>query len=276
MSETTMVCASIITFNCDIVRLQQNIEGIYKQVDKVIIIDNGSQNIGDIGKLIRGFPNLQLICNPQNEGIARALNQAVLVAKECGYQWILTLDQDSVCYDNLIVRYLSYTKFDRIGMIICDVVDRNYKLKEKRYQNEYDEVDKCITSGCFMNIEACIASGMFDEKLFVDSVDYDMCYSMIECGYRIINVHFVGLLHEVGKSEKHSLFGYEFAVNNHPAERKYYISRNSTYLIKKHRLNMIKEYFVIYRRIFTVLFFEKDKWNKINSILRGIKEGRKM
>ena len=103
-----------------------------------------------------------------------------------------------------------------------------------------------------------------------------MCYSMQEHGYKILNIHFIGLLHEVGKSEKHSIFGFEFAVNNHSALRKYYISRNSTFLIYKHHLNKIVEYFYIYRRLLTVIVFEKDKYNKCKSILLGIHDGKKM
>ena len=34
-------------------------------------------------------------------------------------------------------------------------------------------------------------------------------------GYRIVNAHFTGLLHEVGKSKKYHILGFEFAVNNH-------------------------------------------------------------
>lgn len=137
-------------------------------------------------------------------------------------------------------------------------------------------MQKCITSGTLTNVRACREAGGFDDELFIDSVDYDMCYSLQEHGYRVLKIGFIGLLHEVGKSTTVSILGVKYAVNNHNALRKYYISRNSVYLIKKHHLNPFVEYFYVYRRIFTVLFFEANKREKIAAILKGIRDGRKM
>ncbi len=270
------ICAGIVTFNPDIDRLWQNLTAIDKQVKEVVIVDNGSRNVSQIEKIVRPNVKIILLKNNQNEGIAKALNRMILWAESRKYQWVLTLDQDSVCHDNLIEQYLPYTSDRKIGMLTCDIVDRNCHFKEKKKKNKFEYVKKCITSGCLTNVAACIDSGMFDEKLFIDSVDYDMCYSMREHGYQIGKVHFQGLLHEVGHSKGYSILGFEFAVTNHSAQRKYYISRNSTYLIKKHRLNKVKEYFIIYRRIATVLIFEQDKWNKCKAIVRGIRDGWRM
>lgn len=271
-----VICAGIVTYNPDLPRLKENIDAIYEQVSKVIIVDNGSKNVQHIRTMLNKYTNCELFCNDINYGIAQALNRAVNIADEHGADWILTLDQDSICYSELIRRYSQYINLDRAGMLICDIVDRNYSFHDKKNLPEYEIVKKCITSGCLMNIEACKKSGMFDEKLFIDSVDYDMCYTMQEHGYLIYNIHFKGLLHEVGRSVGYNILGFEFAVTNHSPLRKYYISRNSTYLIKKHHLNPIIEYFVIYRRIFTVLIFENNKWEKITSIVRGIHDGRRM
>lgn len=255
------VCAGIITYHPDIVRLRENVNAVIDQVQEIFIVDNGSENLKEIEALIEDYDSIHFIKNRQNEGIAKALNQVIAEAEKGGYCRVITLDQDSVCYEALVENYLKYIEED-IGILICDIEDRNYSLKSKRTRStksvpECEDVEKCITSGAFTSVQACIDAGGFDEKLFIDSVDYDMCYSMREHGYRIVNVHFTGLLHEVGKSVKYNFLGFEFVVNHHSAERKYYISRNSTYLIKKHHLNPVLEYALIYRRIFTVLFFEK-------------------
>ena len=46
------VYAGIVTYNPKIERLIENINSIYPQVDKVIVYDNGSENIEDI-KLLK-------------------------------------------------------------------------------------------------------------------------------------------------------------------------------------------------------------------------------
>ena len=295
------VCAGIVTYEPDIGRLRENIDAVIGQVREIYVVDNGSKNRKEIEGLLKDYDGISLIRNKRNEGIAKALNQIIGEADRRGYRRVITLDQDSVCCEGLIEKYLKYEE-DDIGILICDIEDRNYKLRKKRTGThsaktalaktgtlpaktetgsanndlEWEEVEKCITSGAFTSVKACIEAGGFDEKLFIDSVDYDMCYSMREHGYRIVNIHFTGLLHEVGKSVKYNILGYEFAVNHHSAERKYYISRNSTYLIKKHHLAPLPEYTLIFRRIFTVLFFERDKRSKIKAIMTGVRDGWKM
>lgn len=259
----------------DIQRLRENLDAVFGQVDIVFVVDNGSNNAESIRNLATQYANVRWIGNTENGGIAQALNQLIHEAEKGNYGWILTLDQDSVCDRELVKHYIKYVMPD-IGMLTCDIIDRNYKLKQKSPSAVPEEVKKCITSGCLTNVKAVLRSGGFDERLFIDMVDYDMCYTLREHGYRIVNVHYKGLLHEVGKSKKYNVLGFEFAVNNHSAERKYTISRNSVYLIKKHRLNPIKEYTLVFRRIFTVLFFEEKKLRKIAAIVRGVSDGWKM
>lgn len=269
------ICAGIVTYLPDIQRLWENIDAVSGQVDRVFVVDNGSQNVDDIRNLTEQYLNVELIRNVRNEGIAHALNQIIAKAERDHYGWALTLDQDSVCHKELVRNYLRYID-GSMGMLICDIVDRNYEMKRKIPTDFLEDVEKCITSGCLTNVKAVIHAGGFDEKLFIDMVDYDMCHSLRKLGYRIVNMHFEGLLHEVGKSKKYHISGFAFVVNNHSAQRKYTITRNSVYLIKKHGLNPILEYAVVFRRIFTVLFFEDKKADKIRAILKGVWDGWKM
>lgn len=89
--------AGIVLYNPDLGRLKENIESICKQVDKVILIDNGSDNIREIEDLIKEYLNCILLKNGENMGIAYALNQILKYAYENDVKWFLTLDQDSVC-----------------------------------------------------------------------------------------------------------------------------------------------------------------------------------
>lgn len=62
--------AGIVLYNPDLGRLKENIESICKQVDKVILIDNGSDNIREIEDLIKEYLNCILLKNGENMGIA--------------------------------------------------------------------------------------------------------------------------------------------------------------------------------------------------------------
>ena len=72
--------AGIVLYNPDLGRLKENIESICKQVDKVILIDNGSDNIREIEDLIKKYLNCILLKNGENMGIAYALNQILKYA----------------------------------------------------------------------------------------------------------------------------------------------------------------------------------------------------
>lgn len=90
------IYAGIVSYNPDLLRLKENISSIQQQVP-VIVFDNGSRNIIAIQKLISDFSEVQLIRSKKNIGIAAALNQLMQWGYENKFDWMLSLDQDSVC-----------------------------------------------------------------------------------------------------------------------------------------------------------------------------------
>ena len=278
-----MNAGGIVLYNPSKKRLKENIDAVLGQVDFLVLADNGSKNHDEIRTLLGEYENIVLIENSQNRGIAAALNQIVLCAKQKGADWVLMLDQDSVCQPGLVEHYERYKETDRVGMMTCKIIDRNInrsfevgKREEENY--EIQDVQRCITSGSFMKIEACIQSGMFDEPMFINYVDYDMCFSMRESGYRIIKCNFDGLLHELGNTVVKKVLGVEFIVTNHGPLRRYYFSRNIIYCLRKHKGTMPKWKFLYknYIRILIALLYEDQKWEKLKSAVRGIKDGYRM
>ena len=86
------ILTGIVTYNPDIGRLKQNLETITDQTDELLIIDNASENFSQIKTLAAGkFIELE-----KNHGIAYALRRLMDFANKNGYDWVLTLDQDSV------------------------------------------------------------------------------------------------------------------------------------------------------------------------------------
>ncbi len=274
INDNNTICASIITYNPEITGLKKNIDAIRNQVKELIVIDNNSDNVSDIEEICKSY-NTILIKNDYNAGIAKALNQAVDWADQNGYTWVLTLDQDSVCSSRIVQIYKKFIDLPKIGIITCRIKDVNSGSVSEKKGRSACYIDKCITSGSLTKISAVKEVGGFDESFFIDMVDDDICYSLTEKGYRILRVNYIGLYHEIGKSQMYSLGPIKFEVTNHNPKRKYTITRNSIYMLKKHHLNPIAVYFIVFRRIFTVLLFEQDKKGKIKSIMKGIIDGRK-
>lgn len=272
-----MVLAGITLYNPEIDRLEENINAIINQVDKLICIDNGSKNIAETEAFIKNrFPEVTIKKNVENIGVAAALNQMFQYAEQKGFEWVLTLDQDSVCPENLMEEYKKYWNLEGVGILSPRTVDRNFKKQEKA-DIPYEEIDKCITSASLTSVETWEKVGGFWEYLFIDYVDHDFCAKCIEHGIKIIRVNSIVLLHELGKGQHRRLFGRQLTVLNHSPMRKYYIVRNRLIYIKKHREVIDykaerKKYIYFYIK---TLLFEDQKWEKLKEMLRGRRDGKK-
>lgn len=273
MSKNNFLCG-IVTYNPNIDRLCENIYAISKQISNIIIYDNGSDNINEIEKITKDM-KYRLIKNDVNNGIASALKYIMDVAIRENNDWVLLLDQDSVVQSGLIAHYTSFICNKNVGMMTCNIIDRNFNEHDKQIDDSnYNYIEKCITSGSFTRVEAYKKTSGYDKYLFIDKVDFDICYSIQKEGYQIIQVNYNGLLHEIGHGRNVNFFGNR-VIYNHPAWRVYYMARNSIYLAKKYSdlnlsLNLIKSEI---GRIILIIFFEENKHEKILAFLRGIRDG---
>ena len=267
-----MILAGIVLYNPDKKRLKQNIKSISTQVDKLILIDNNSDNIEEIEEMImKNYCKINIIKNAKNKGVAYALNQILNYADTNNYEWFLTLDQDSIVKKGLISRYKKYIKEENIAMITCEIEDRNFK-KEIKDNYEKKEIDKCITSGALNK-----KIGGYDNKMFIDSVDFDICATIKEKKYKIIRVNYDGLLHEVGHANVRRFLWKKVIIYNHMPFRTYYIIRNAIYFNKKHKksINVLSQYFNILKRGLYILIYQKQKKENLKMIVKGIKDRNK-
>ena len=275
----TKVIAGIVTFNPNIERLKENVNAISPQVEKIIVVDNGSENI----KLINQLKSDKIIifANKRNLGIAEALNQVMEYAYQNAYNWVITLDQDSITPDNFIND--SSTQFDtpNVAQIVPIIYDENvkvyYDLGTKVDNAHFQEVNKSITSASITNVTIWKKIGKFDSDLFIDYVDYDYCMKIKLHGYKILRNNKKVLFHELGSSEMRRFLFFKIRVSNHSSFRKYYIARNIVIFIKKYKYNSrpFTELLRLLKVVLLTIFFEKGKLIKLKSIFKGILDGMK-
>ena len=266
--------AGIVLYNPEKERLKENLDAVCGQVEKVYCYNNGLQKADEINVLLSAYKNLRVIGTGKNVGIAAALNELVKEAAKDDVEWILTLDQDSVVCDGMVTA-LASLKNEKDAAIICPVIEDVRRKNEAPAvaKNTTDDVDFCITSGSFMNVEETLEIGGFDEWLFIGLVDNEICYRFKLNGYRIIRNNAVILNHELGnltpsKFEKVYLkvgdvlhnetikkLSYKRKVS---PMRLYYATRNMLYLKKRY-----------------INYMDTSIWNKmviknsLSSIIRG-------
>lgn len=269
------IYAGIVLYNPDIIRLEENICNICMQVNKLILIDNSSKNIDEINKLLTKFTDIVLVKNKENKGIAYALNQIGKISNDENADWFLTIDQDSICDKKLISEYVKFVNVKGVGQITCNIVDRSFGNEGKYIETKYEEIEYCITSGTLVNVEAYNICGGFDERLFIDKVDWDFSLSLKENGYKTIKIAFNGLIHEIGEKAKIITIGtHTHTIFNHSSIRRYYIARNAIYCAKKHKdISLLRILTATMFDIIIVFLFEKDKCIKLKKSLQGLFEG---
>ncbi|MBO6243805.1 MAG: glycosyltransferase [Clostridia bacterium] len=270
------VLAGIVTFNPDIGRLGECLRAVSKQIDAIYIFDNGSDNIEQIENLLgHSFNRIDLHKNTVTAVIATALSCIMDYAHEKNYEWVLTMDQDSVLQPGVISAYLDGAKiYNDAGMFTCLIKDRNFVDEKYEKQKEsYQKVQYCITSAAFTNVAAYKKTKGYDKEFFIDCVDFDICYSLIECGYQIYRVNHIGLLHEVGKGENRRFLWKKIVVYHEKPFRIFYLARNMKRMYKKHpQYNL----FILLKKelslLIKIILYEDEKMKKIKYFLNGIKE----
>jgi len=272
------VIAGIVTYNPDILRLKENITAISKQVVTLVIVDNYSDNIKSIETLISKFDNIEIIKLQENRGIAYALNVIGNYAMRVHAKFYLTLDQDSVVTDNLIEEYLKYSNILKdFGLISSYHIDFNDRQNIKK-DLQLSKIEFPITSGSFMRTDLFEKGIRFNDKLFIDKVDYDMDLQLRINGYQLYRIPYIGFYHQLGDISYKSLFGKKIMLTNHSANRYYYNYRNTLVLAKKYGIlnKNIINFFVGDTLLFwKILFFEKQKKTKLLAIINGIFDGFK-
>lgn len=269
------IAAGIVLYNPNINRLKENISSVIVQCQKIYLVDNGSRNVDAVKELLKIFnqEKIHLYCNLGNEGIAKALNQLCGMAMDEGFEWILTMDQDSVSSANMIEDYCRYTNWESAGMFCPIIYDRNKGGKVKQKEEDILEIDECITSGSMLRLDAWGKIGGFDESMFIDGVDFDLCHRLTKAGYKIYCVTSVILLHELGKIEIRNFLVWKVIVKNHSSFRKYYIARNTVYLAKKEHTSLTKALLQNVKLTLICLGYEDKKFEKVKRIFRGTYDG---
>jgi rhamnosyltransferase len=278
------ICAVVVTCNPggSLFRLLNSIES---QVDHVIIVDNDSpaETISEINEYSH-FRSIGLIRNGANEGIARALNQGMEAADDCGYKWVLTFDQDTIPFSNMtgIIRdvYDSYPDKGRIGAIGVNFSTGNGIYHTARKGHKYTVRDYLITSGCLISIAACRSAGRFREDFFIDNVDIDFSLRLRKAGWINLISAEQGMSHTVGDPVCRKLFGFKITSSGHNSMRRYYMSRNHVIMTRNYLSSF--PYFIARLNFFylmSVLGFliaESDRRSKLKSSIRGLCDGLKM
>lgn len=238
-----MKCAAVIvSYNPNIELLKKNVDAVYWQVSKVIIYDNASNNVDDIESCFSSYEKMEIVRSKENNGISKAINDSIKSLDDT-FDWILTLDQDSIVPKNIISEYSKFVDFPDVKMISPRVqLAVGREIQAPTTSKPFEYIKRCITSACFLNKEALYSIGGLDEQMFIDWVDHDLCKHFDIVGYKMLQCNNVVLYHNLGSDKPillsiilHKLFKNKIIYQTYSPFRLYYMIRNSLYYMRKYK-----------------------------------------
>jgi rhamnosyltransferase len=250
-----------------------NIKSYIDGLEHLYIIDNSSETDLSIINGLSAISKCVYIKNQTNKGIANALNQGAKLAIANGADWLLTMDQDSKFEPGDILRLIEFAiqQDDEFIGIVSPFHQTNVSVKPATHD---DVVLTTMTSGNLISLFAYRQINGFDERYFIDAVDWDYCLRLNMHNFKVLRLNTVHLSHGLGNATKHqSPAGYQITALNYNEIRRYYITRNKLMFIFKywrHYPNFCYNVFLsMFRDLRHVLLYEKHKMIKLRFMLKG-------
>lgn len=279
-----VICAVLVSFHPD-PDLPARVNRILHEVGALVIVDNGSgeaalRMLADVSSDSR----VSLELNAENLGVARALNIGIRRARRLGYEWVLLFDQDSVVdpgmVDELISAHASFPEPARLAVLgagFRDVHKPGAELSDS-LETPWEEVESVITSGSLLSLATMDRIGPFREEFFIDYVDSEYCLRARARGYRVAKTRKSLMAHAIGASTRHAILGIGKWTSNHSADRRYFMARNDTVMLKEYgRFRWGTWAFKSFeRRVRTckrIVLYEDRKLSKIGAVARGWWDG---
>lgn len=273
-----------------------NLEIIKKQLKKIYLIDNGCSNefMLKLKEIIKGQKNnIHYTRLGSNVGLAKAQNIGIKEALKDGCEFILLLDDDSTPDQNMIGRLAAHARENKnVGIVAPDIVHssggkQKYWVKgrwgfwERRgfreRENVLSEVNTVIASGSLISVNVIKKIGLMREDYFIDYIDIEYCLRVRSVHFGIHVLKNAKLLHKLGDRTTYKPLGFEISPTNHSSLRKYYMTRNRILTWKLYAMKIPSWFLIdILNFLFDTtrtLFLEKEKYQKMKSICKGIKEG---
>jgi rhamnosyltransferase len=292
MSEALHPPAVTVTFEPD-PAWPERLRAILTACPRCIVVDNSLTPAARVfvEDTVRSNPGAELIANPDNPGIGRALNQAFAALHSSGHPWALTFDQDSVPPPDLATQLLATARSSPVPVAVVGANWRDaarpdrparhpvatpaFALSFRRVPAVADlhDVLCVITSGSLFSLNAWQRLKGFDESLFLDLVDTDFCLRARRAGWRVAVSANANLTHRRGAKKSVRFLGRVFHPAFTPPFRLHCLSLNRIRLFTRHGAR--EPAWVAYELAYAlklsadILLLEDEKRPKIASCVQG-------
>lgn len=204
---------------------------------EIILIDNNSKD-GTVEMIKAKFPNISLIENNENKGVAPARNQGLKIARG---KFILILDADMELVDNTVKKLFDFMEENKdCGLVGAKLTEPDGTLQYtcKRYptfsalffrrldkfsffknskqlkehimadwaHDEVRDVDYVIGACQFFRKEVMDKIGYYDDTIFYGPEDLDYCMRIWRAGWKVYYYPHTRIIHHEQRITKKNFF----------------------------------------------------------------------
>lgn len=292
---STGIVAIIITYNPEQSQLELLLDSAMSQVDKILIVDNGSHpdSVDWIPSFIDSSRSIEFHPLGENLGIATAQNIGIALAKERGAEYVLLFDHDSLPASDMVAKLLAAIQLKQSQGILVGAVGPWYEDPRKAHRtNPFVEVQgfrlarkKCNLDNPIVTVSHLIASGSltpmttFDavgvmrDDLFIDYVDIEWGLRAYGLGYQSFGVCNALMDHDLG-DDPIIIFGK--SISFHSPLRHYYQFRNAIWLYRQSYLPLnwkVGDASRLFLRFGFYILFAKPHLKHWKMMLKGLFDG---
>lgn len=267
------VLSIIVVYNPDINLLLTNIKSFVEDIDLLIVWENTilSNKQREVIKQIS--PTKIIFHNEkENKGISYPLNYAWKYAQQHNFNYLLTMDQDSIWEDFDSYLNCCLEKISNEEAILGPSLSSNPHNKSQLFTH----TEYVITSGCFVPISILNKIGGYETNFFVDGIDIELCCRARMFKYNIYNVNNCRLIQRFGNPQIINILGFKYTTLNYSAQRLYNILYSHFIIMRKYKDKLLfKQVFTQYllKTPIKIILGEKNKWNKLKAIYKGVWKG---
>ncbi|MDD7792772.1 glycosyltransferase [Clostridium sp. 'White wine YQ'] len=273
----------VVLYNPDC-EVKKNIDSYINNIDKLFVIDNSDNVNKDIVNGLKKNEKVAYVYLDGNKGLAKALKIGCEMAQNNGFNYVLTMDQDSIFDEgavDTIIEFIEKSKehYSIVGANAVSVyIDEKTGEKMEAYTelaNGNKECNWVMTSGSMMDINDYFQTNGFDENMFIAHVDIDICIQLHNMGGKIIKLKDAKLFQQFGNSKPRRILWKVVHPSFANPIRTYYLFRNQKYLEIKYG-NEIKKFINVhlYKFIIKVILFENLKMKKLIYAVKGYLDAR--
>ena len=211
MKENNLVSSLIMVIFNYRPNLSQVIRAVSNEsIDYVEIVDNSTERINDISSMLDSFGTnrnkVNYIANSKNIGLSKALNLGIKKGIERGCNLFFILDQDAQptegYFDHMKSIFKSVLESDMSTGAIAPIVTNSRKLLGKNcgLRTPVSKVKMLINSGMVVPLTTYSKIGLYDENLFLDSVDTEFINRLISAGLNVYRYNKVMVYQNFGRT----------------------------------------------------------------------------